>query len=64
MKKALGVDDLSEILKDIPHFSEVLTQNHTFMLYERAYHVFAESERVYKFKEICDNESIDDETKV
>lgn len=56
VKKELGVSDLGEILKDIPYFYEVLSQNKTFSLWERATHVFAEASRVYKFKEICDND--------
>lgn len=55
LKKALKVNDLSNVLKDIPYFFEVLNQNKSFALYERAAHVFSEANRVYKFKEICDD---------
>ena len=64
VKKDLRVDDLSNILKDIPYFYEVLSQNKTFMLYERATHVFSESSRVYQFKAVCEDESITEEDKI
>lgn len=64
LKAALKVSDLSNVLKDIPYFYEVLNQNKTFLLYERAAHVFSEAHRVYKFKEICDDQSIPEEDKV
>ena len=64
VKKALNVGDLSNILKDIPYFFEVLQQNVRFHLYERAYHVFGEAQRVYQFKEQCDNTLVTEEDKV
>ena len=64
VKQALGVNDLSPVLKDIPYFYEVLNQNKTFLLNERASHVFSEANRVYKYKSICDDESIPNEEKV
>jgi len=47
VKKALNVEDLAPVLKDIPYFYEVLNQNKSFMLNERATHVFSEANRVY-----------------
>lgn len=64
VKKALNVDDLAPVLKDIPYFYEVLNQNKSFMLNERATHVFSEASRVYKYKAICDDDAIPDEEKV
>ena len=64
IKKALRVDDLSQVLKDIPHFSEVLSQNKSFMLWERAAHVFSEAHRVYQFKATCDDDGVSEEDKV
>ena len=64
LKKAMRVDDLSLILKDIPYFSEVLSQNKSFLLYERATHVFAEAARVYQFKAVCEDDSLEEEDKV
>ena len=64
VKKAINVGDLSQVLKDIPYFYEVLEQNKTFHLFERATHVFAEASRVYKFREICDNMTLEEDDKV
>ncbi len=64
VKSSLKVDDLSKILKDIPYFYEVLSQNKTFLLNERATHVFSEANRVYQFKAICDDEAIPEDEKV
>jgi N-acetylgalactosamine kinase len=61
VKKALNVGDLGNILKDIPYFYEVLSQNVRFHLWERATHVFGEAARVYKFKEICEDQSLNEE---
>jgi|LauGreDrversion4_2_1035121.scaffolds.fasta_scaffold435616_1 N-acetylgalactosamine kinase len=55
VKKAINVGDLSIVLKDIPYFYEVLEQNKSFHIYERATHVFAEAARVYKFRAICED---------
>lgn len=64
IKQELGIEDLSILLKDIPYSFEVLAQNYSFHLYERAYHVFGEASRVYEFKALCDDETLDEETKV
>jgi galactokinase len=64
VKKALKIGDLSPILKDIPYFYDVLSQNKTFFLFERASHVFSEASRVYQFKAICDDSSLEEDTKV
>ena len=64
IKQALRVSDLSPVLKDIPYFYEVLNQNKTFNLYERATHVFTEASRVYKYKAICDDEALPEEDKI
>ena len=64
VKKALNSGDLSLVLKDIPYFFEVLEQNKTFHLFERAAHVFAEAARVYKFRQVCDDGFMDEAEKV
>ena len=64
LKQEFGIEDLGEVLQDIPHMDVVLKQNTTFMVYERAYHVFGEAARVYEFKSVCDNADLDDEAKV
>jgi N-acetylgalactosamine kinase len=64
LKKALKVNDLSNVLKDIPYFYEVLNQNKSFQLYERATHVFSEAQRVYKFKEICEDSTLEEGDRV
>lgn len=33
-------------------------------MYERSYHVFSESKRVYDFKTICDDNILEEESKV
>ena len=55
VKEELKTPELSVLLKDIPYSYEVLSQNYSFNLYERAYHVFGEASRVYEFKAICDD---------
>lgn len=35
-----------------------------FHLFERAYHVFGEAQRVYQFKDTCDSEAITEEERV
>jgi hypothetical protein len=57
VKEELSLEDLDSLLKDIPYSFEVLSQNASFSLYERAYHVFGEAKRVYDFKAVCDDES-------
>jgi len=64
VKKALNTGDLSMVLKDIPYFFEVLEQNKSFHLFERATHVFAEAARVYKFREVCEDGFMEDHEKV
>lgn len=64
IKKALNIDDLGLVLKDIPYFYEVLSQNVKFFLFERATHVFSEASRVYQFKDICSDDSILEDDKV
>ncbi|CDW91640.1 galactokinase 2 [Stylonychia lemnae] len=64
VKKELGIDDLTDLLKDIPYANEVISQNYQFHLFERAYHVFGEASRVYEFKELCDDETLDEAVKV
>ena len=64
VKEEIGCEDLNSLLKDIPYSNEVLSQNATFHLYERAYHVFGEAERVYQFQAVCSEANVDEETKV
>ena len=64
LKKEFGVDNLNDIIKDIPYSNEVITQNVTFMVYERAYHVFAEASRVYKYRDVCEDDSIEEDVKI
>ena len=50
-----NVDDPFDFMvSNIPHLSEVQSQNTAFYVYERAYHVFGEAKRVHDFKETCD----------
>lgn len=43
LKKEFGEDNLNDVIKHIHYSNEVLAQNPTFHLYERAYHVFGEA---------------------
>ncbi len=64
IKEELKIEDLGTLLKDIPYSFEVLQQNYNFHLHERAYHVFSEASRVYEFKNVTEDESLDEETKI
>lgn len=64
LQKSTGCDTPFDLLQNIPHIGEVQAKNAAFNLYERAYHVFGEAKRVHDFKEICDDEAMDEETKV
>ena len=52
------------MVSNIPHLSEVQSQNAAFYVYERAYHVFGEAKRVHDFKETCDQQGISEEERV
>ena len=57
-----NVDDPFDFMvSNIPHLSEVQSQNTAFYVYERAYHVFGEAKRVHDFKETCDLTDIAEE---
>jgi hypothetical protein len=64
IKEELRLEDINECLKDIAYSYEVLQQNFSFNLYERAYHVFSEAARVYEFKNVCEDASLDEDTRV
>ncbi len=66
IKAEIGCE-LIDLVKDIPNHDIVLSSNKEYFIYKygffhylntqnysRAYHVFTEAERVYKFKEICE----------
>jgi N-acetylgalactosamine kinase len=53
MKKLLGVDDLIDMISDIPHAYEVLKNNVKFYPFERAFHVFSEAKRVADYQDVC-----------
>jgi N-acetylgalactosamine kinase len=52
-------DPFAFMSSSIPHLTEVMKQNAAFYVYERAYHVFGEAQRVHQFKAICDEEGLD-----
>lgn len=62
--KHAGVDDPFELVASIPYVEEVRAKNTAFYLYERAYHVFGEAQRVHKFKAICDDQSVEEGVKI
>ena len=47
-------DPFEFMSNNIPHISEVQSQNAAFYVYERAYHVFGEANRVHDFKATCE----------
>ena len=49
---------------NIPHLSEVQSQNAAFYVYERAYHVFGEAKRVHEFKATCEAEGMNEDERV
>ena len=49
---------------DVPHWIEVKNRNASFELYKRAYHVLTEAKRVHDFKAVCDDEVLNDDTKI
>jgi len=57
-------DDCFELVNDVPHVDKVKAQNAEFFLYERAMHVFAESQRVSDFKSTCESQDLTEEQKV
>ena len=50
-------------MKEIPHVYEVKSQNASFELYKRAYHVLTEAKRVHDFKAVCEG-TLDEDSKV
>ena len=57
-------DPFEFMVSNIPHLSEVQSQNAAFYVYERAYHVFGEAKRVHDFKETCEAEGMTEEERV
>ena len=57
-------DPFSFMANNIPHLSEVQSQNAAFNVYERAYHVFGEAKRVHDFKATCEEEGLGEEERV
>ena len=59
-----GVEDVFSVVASVPHVMDVKNQNTHFDLYKRAYHVLGEAKRVHDFKAVCEDQSLDEETKV
>ena len=57
------MEDPFEIVSEVPHIYEVKSQNVSYELYKRAYHVLTEAKRVLDFKKICDDENVEEELK-
>ena len=57
-------DPFAFMANNIPHLSEVQSQNTVFYVYERAYHVFGEAKRVHDFKATCEDEALPEDEKV
>lgn len=70
-EKGYSVKELEELLaaplqslfRDISNYEVVLENNTEYFPYERAFHVYSESLRVLKFREICQDSSMNDEEK-
>mmetsp|Transcript_11333 Transcript_11333/g.19093 ORF Transcript_11333/g.19093 Transcript_11333/m.19093 type:complete len:113 (+) Transcript_11333:931-1269(+) len=59
-----GSSDPFKIVQDVPYVNEVQTRNASFDIYLRAKHVLSEAKRVFEFRDLCNDESIDDEAKI
>jgi N-acetylgalactosamine kinase len=64
ISKEFEIEDPFEIVKEIPHVYEVKSQNASFELYNRAYHVLTEAQRVHEFKRVCDQEDLNEDSKI
>ena len=53
-----------DVMKEIPHLYEVKQQNASFDLYKRAFHVLTEAKRVHDFRDTCEDNTLDEQTKV
>jgi N-acetylgalactosamine kinase len=62
--KEWGVEEPFTVVASVPHIMDVKNQNYNFDLYKRAYHVLNEAKRVHDFKAVCEDENLDEETKV
>ena len=51
-------------MSEVPHVYEVKSQNASFELFKRAFHVFSEAKRVIDFKQTCNHEGMSEEEKV
>lgn len=59
-----NTEDPFKLVANVGHVNEVKAKNASFELYKRAYHVLSEAKRVLDFKATCNDESLDEETKV
>ena len=57
------VKDPFTTVQDVPHVNQVQARNASFHLYNRAMHVMTEARRVHRFREICEDEKMDDAKK-
>lgn len=64
MAKEWGIEDPWSIVSEVPHVMDVKNSNINFDLFKRAYHVLSEAKRVHDFKDVCENESLDEEDKI
>ena len=60
----LNTSEVNGLVKDIAYSYEVLSHNAAFYPYERALHVFTEAKRVYDYKQICDDDTLNEDIKV
>ena len=58
------MEDPFDVVKDVQHVYEVKSKNASYSLYQRAYHVLHEAKRVHDFKATCEDESMNDDTKI
>jgi galactokinase len=57
-------EDPFKLVSNVSHVNEVKSKNASFELYKRAFHVLSEAKRVLDFKDTCNDETLDEETKV
>lgn len=48
----------------MPYVNEVKSKNADFDLYKRAYHVLSEAKRVVEFQKICNDENLNEDSKI
>ena len=51
-------------MKEVPYINEVESKNLDYELYKRAFHVLSEAKRVVDFRATCNDEGMNDDSKI